>query len=284
MFVVAAGLFAMFFFNTLYVQRVLGFSPLEAGLAFVPFTAGVIIGAGLSQKLVPGARRARGAADRLDARRGRAAPLPAADAGLVVRHRPSPRHPADLDRDGARVRADHADRDERRPASTTPALLRASSTRHSRSAARSGSRSCRRSRRTKTEDELASLGHRPTEAEQAEALVSGLPRHVARERDPARRRRAAPARPASAAATSSRSCRARPPRPPSRPRVARRRRRARGGGPRRARRSGRPPRRARTPRRAGGRGSTPRAARARARGGGRRSRRGRRRGRRARRR
>ena len=53
MFVVAAGLFAMFFFNTLYVQRVLGFSPLEAGLAFVPFTAGIIIGAGLSQQLVP---------------------------------------------------------------------------------------------------------------------------------------------------------------------------------------------------------------------------------------
>ncbi len=53
MFVVAAGLFSMFFFNTLYVQRVLGFSPLEAGFAFVPFTAGVIIGAGLSQKLVP---------------------------------------------------------------------------------------------------------------------------------------------------------------------------------------------------------------------------------------
>ncbi len=53
MFVVAAGLFSMFFFNTLYVQRVLGFSPLEAGFAFVPFTAGVIIGAGLSQRLVP---------------------------------------------------------------------------------------------------------------------------------------------------------------------------------------------------------------------------------------
>ena len=53
MFVVAAGLFAMFFFNTLYVQRVLGFSPVQAGFAFVPFTAGVIIGAGLSQKLVP---------------------------------------------------------------------------------------------------------------------------------------------------------------------------------------------------------------------------------------
>ena len=47
------GLFAMFFFNTLYLQSVLGYSPLEAGLAFLPFTAGIIIGAGLSQSLVP---------------------------------------------------------------------------------------------------------------------------------------------------------------------------------------------------------------------------------------
>jgi EmrB/QacA subfamily drug resistance transporter len=53
MFVVAAGLFAMFFFNTLYLQRVLGYSPLEAGVAFLPFTLGIIIGAGVSQRLVP---------------------------------------------------------------------------------------------------------------------------------------------------------------------------------------------------------------------------------------
>jgi EmrB/QacA subfamily drug resistance transporter len=53
MFLVASGLFAMFFFNTLYLQRVLGYSALEAGLAFLPFTAGIIIGAGLSQQLVP---------------------------------------------------------------------------------------------------------------------------------------------------------------------------------------------------------------------------------------
>jgi EmrB/QacA subfamily drug resistance transporter len=53
MLIVAAGLFSMFFFNTLYLQRVLGFSPLEAGFAFVPFTFGVIVGAGVSQKLVP---------------------------------------------------------------------------------------------------------------------------------------------------------------------------------------------------------------------------------------
>jgi EmrB/QacA subfamily drug resistance transporter len=53
MFLVASGLFAMFFFNTLYLQSVLNYSPLEAGLAFLPFTAGIIIGAGLSQNLVP---------------------------------------------------------------------------------------------------------------------------------------------------------------------------------------------------------------------------------------
>jgi EmrB/QacA subfamily drug resistance transporter len=53
MFLVAAGLFAMFYFNTLYLQRVLGYSALEAGLAFLPFTAGIIIGAALSQTLVP---------------------------------------------------------------------------------------------------------------------------------------------------------------------------------------------------------------------------------------
>jgi predicted MFS family arabinose efflux permease len=54
MLLVASGLFAMFFFNTLYVQRVLGFSPLEAGLAFLPVTVGIGIGAGLSQ---PGVKR-----------------------------------------------------------------------------------------------------------------------------------------------------------------------------------------------------------------------------------
>jgi EmrB/QacA subfamily drug resistance transporter len=53
MFLVASGLFAMFYFNTLYLQRVLGYSALQAGLAFLPFTAGIIIGAGLSQRFVP---------------------------------------------------------------------------------------------------------------------------------------------------------------------------------------------------------------------------------------
>ena len=53
MLVVACGLFAMFFFNTLFVQNVLGYSPIESGLAFLPFTAGIIIGSVLSQSLIP---------------------------------------------------------------------------------------------------------------------------------------------------------------------------------------------------------------------------------------
>ena len=53
MLVVACGLFAMFFFNTLFVQRVLAYTPIEAGLAFLPFTAGIIIGSVLSQQLIP---------------------------------------------------------------------------------------------------------------------------------------------------------------------------------------------------------------------------------------
>jgi EmrB/QacA subfamily drug resistance transporter len=52
MLLVAAGLFAMFYFASLYQQQILGYSPLEAGFAFVPFTLGIIVGAGLSQALI----------------------------------------------------------------------------------------------------------------------------------------------------------------------------------------------------------------------------------------
>ena len=53
MFLVGSGLFAMFFFNTLYIQRVLGYGPLEAGLAFLPFTAGIMVSAGLASQFAP---------------------------------------------------------------------------------------------------------------------------------------------------------------------------------------------------------------------------------------
>jgi EmrB/QacA subfamily drug resistance transporter len=47
---VAAGMFSMFFFSTLYVQQILGFSPLKAGLSFLPVTALIIVGAAVAQQ------------------------------------------------------------------------------------------------------------------------------------------------------------------------------------------------------------------------------------------
>jgi EmrB/QacA subfamily drug resistance transporter len=52
MLLVAAGMFAVFFFASLYVQDVLGFSPLRAGFAFLPMTAMIVVGAGVSQVLI----------------------------------------------------------------------------------------------------------------------------------------------------------------------------------------------------------------------------------------
>src|SRR5215207_228255 len=49
---VGGGLFANFFFASLYVQEILGYSPLEAGLAFLPVTVGIRVGAGLAQQLI----------------------------------------------------------------------------------------------------------------------------------------------------------------------------------------------------------------------------------------
>jgi EmrB/QacA subfamily drug resistance transporter len=49
---VASGMFSMFYFASLYVQDVMKYSPLRAGLAFLPVSAGIMVGAGISQQLV----------------------------------------------------------------------------------------------------------------------------------------------------------------------------------------------------------------------------------------
>ena len=49
----AAAMFGMFFFIVLFVQNVLGYTPIEAGLAFLPVTVAIAIGAGLSQRFLP---------------------------------------------------------------------------------------------------------------------------------------------------------------------------------------------------------------------------------------
>ncbi|MCX2179565.1 MFS transporter [Streptomyces sp. SKN60] len=45
--------FGMWFFMTLYAQNVLGYEPLEAGLALIPSSASVIIGSKLAPRLLP---------------------------------------------------------------------------------------------------------------------------------------------------------------------------------------------------------------------------------------
>jgi EmrB/QacA subfamily drug resistance transporter len=52
MLLVAGGLFAFFFFGSLYLQQVKDFDALETGLAFLPMTAGIMGGSILSQALI----------------------------------------------------------------------------------------------------------------------------------------------------------------------------------------------------------------------------------------
>ncbi|SFK33886.1 drug resistance transporter, EmrB/QacA subfamily [Amycolatopsis sacchari] len=52
--VAIGGLYGMFFFVTLYMQNVLGYSALQTGLAYLPATSGVVLGAGVATKfLIP---------------------------------------------------------------------------------------------------------------------------------------------------------------------------------------------------------------------------------------
>ena len=49
---VGASLFSMFFFVSLYMQQVLGFSPLKTGLSYLPLAITIIISAGVASQLV----------------------------------------------------------------------------------------------------------------------------------------------------------------------------------------------------------------------------------------
>lgn len=50
---VGAGLFSMFLFLGLYLQVILGYSPLRTGFAFLPFSIGIILFAGVASQLLP---------------------------------------------------------------------------------------------------------------------------------------------------------------------------------------------------------------------------------------
>ena len=49
---IAMALFSMFFFISLYMQQVLGYDALEAGLAYLPLAFGIIVSAGVASQLV----------------------------------------------------------------------------------------------------------------------------------------------------------------------------------------------------------------------------------------
>jgi len=74
MFFLGAGLFANFFFGTLYLQEVLHFSPIATGFGFLPVAVLIGVAAGISQQLVP----------RLGVRTVAIAGMAIAAAGLVL--------------------------------------------------------------------------------------------------------------------------------------------------------------------------------------------------------
>jgi EmrB/QacA subfamily drug resistance transporter len=67
MLLLGSGMFATFYFLTLYMQQVLGYSPVKTGLAYLPFSIGMSFAAGFSARLA-----------------GRVAPRGLAGPGLVI--------------------------------------------------------------------------------------------------------------------------------------------------------------------------------------------------------
>jgi hypothetical protein len=95
-----AGFLALFFFLTLYMQNVLGYSPIQAGLAYLPLTFAVGIAATISAQLVTRYGRAD--------RRGRSLLAIANPGARLIRQRPARADARPLRGRGSRVRrGDH---------------------------------------------------------------------------------------------------------------------------------------------------------------------------------
>jgi EmrB/QacA subfamily drug resistance transporter len=50
---VSTGLFGLFFFLTLFIQTVLGYSAIRSGIAYLPFAVGVVVASALASQLMP---------------------------------------------------------------------------------------------------------------------------------------------------------------------------------------------------------------------------------------
>ena len=114
MLLVASGLFSMFYFAGIYLQEVRGYGPLKAGLAFLPFTFGIVIGAVASQQLIT----------RIGIRAVVFVGIMLGTLGMLLLHTADdaqhvsrgclPEHRCDVDRHGDDVRAVDAARDDQR--------------------------------------------------------------------------------------------------------------------------------------------------------------------------
>jgi predicted MFS family arabinose efflux permease len=52
MLVLATAMFGLFFFLTIFVQNVLGYSALEAGVAFLPLAGTIVVVSGIASQLI----------------------------------------------------------------------------------------------------------------------------------------------------------------------------------------------------------------------------------------
>ncbi len=119
-----AGMFGMFFLGALYLQRVLGYSALEVGLAFLPTT--IVMGTlslGFSEKLIMRFGPRQDADPRRLPDRGRAAALRPHPGRRQLPDRPAAAVPADRRRHGLRLPGDHDPGDVRGDAAGLRARL-----------------------------------------------------------------------------------------------------------------------------------------------------------------
>ena len=82
-----AALFSMFFFISLYMQQILGFDALEAGLAYLPLAGSIVVAAGVASQLTQPPGRAPGARGRHGARGHRPGLVLAGLGGRQLRRR-----------------------------------------------------------------------------------------------------------------------------------------------------------------------------------------------------
>ena len=119
----AAAMFAWFFISALYMQLVLGYEPMQVGLAFLP--ANLIMAAfslGLSARIVMRFGIRTAARRRAAAGRGRSCAVCSRAGGWPLPRRRPARHGAARIRRGHCVQSAAAGGDERRGARANPAL------------------------------------------------------------------------------------------------------------------------------------------------------------------